>query len=46
VRYRLNGPYAVRNCETVKHFCAYGDDGHGGCKKPGERRAAAAPRRG
>jgi hypothetical protein len=44
VRYRLNGAYQVRNCETIKHFCAYGSDGHGGCKKPGERRAVTRRR--
>jgi RTX calcium-binding nonapeptide repeat (4 copies) len=46
VRVRLNGAFRLRNCERVGHFCQYGSDGHGGCRKPGEvatrRRDAAA----
>jgi hypothetical protein len=38
-RVRLNGPWKLRNCEHVLHFCAFGSDGHGGCLKPGETRA-------
>ena len=37
-RVKLNGPWKVRNCERVLHFCAFGSDGHGGCLKPGEKR--------
>ncbi len=33
------GQYRVKNCETIKHFCAFGEDGMGGCKKPGARAA-------
>jgi Ca2+-binding RTX toxin-like protein len=40
-RVRLNGPWKVRNCERILHFCAFGSDGKGGCKKPGEARASA-----
>ena len=37
-RVKLNGPWKLRNCERVLHFCAFGSDGHGGCLKPGETR--------
>jgi Ca2+-binding RTX toxin-like protein len=40
-RVRLNGPWKVRNCERVLHFCGHGSDGHGGCLKPGEKRQGA-----
>ena len=42
VRVRMNGAFKLRNCEKVGHFCQFGADGNGGCKKPGE---AAEPRR-
>jgi hypothetical protein len=45
-RVKLNGPWKVRNCERVLHFCAFGSDGHGGCLKPGEKRPTAQKRRG
>jgi hypothetical protein len=45
-RVRLNGPFKVKNCEHILHFCAFGSDGHGGCLKPGEKRAVAARMRG
>jgi hypothetical protein len=45
-RVRLNGPWKVRNCERVLHFCAFGSDGHGGCLKPGEKKPTAQRRRG
>jgi hypothetical protein len=45
-RVKLNGPWKVRNCERVLHFCAFGSDGHGGCLKPGEKRPPAQKRRG
>lgn len=32
--------YSLRNCEVVKHYCQFGDDGHGGCKH-GRRTVAA-----
>ena len=46
VRIRLGGAFKTRNCETVNHFCAFGSNGHGGCRKPGERSAAAVRPRG
>ncbi len=39
-RVKLNGPWKVRNCERILHFCAFGSDGHGGCLKPGEKKSA------
>jgi Ca2+-binding RTX toxin-like protein len=44
VRVRLNGAFALRGCEVVGHFCQFGADGHGGCLKPGERRAVTVRR--
>jgi hypothetical protein len=44
-RVKLNGPWKVRNCERVVHFCAFGANGHGGCLKPGEKKPAAQARR-
>ena len=41
VRIRLNGAFKVKGCETVNHFCAFGSDGHGGCKQPGARSLSA-----
>lgn len=43
IRVPLSG-YRLRGCETVKHYCTFGEDGHGGCKKPGERRSVPARR--
>jgi Ca2+-binding RTX toxin-like protein len=37
-RVRMNGAFKLRGCEVVKHFCAHGSNGRGGCLKPGERR--------
>jgi hypothetical protein len=45
VRVRLGGAFRLRGCEVVNHFCAYGADGHGGCRKPGQARAARAAMR-
>jgi hypothetical protein len=28
--------YKVRNCEVIRHFCAFGSKPNGDCKKPGE----------
>jgi hypothetical protein len=42
-RVRLTGAFQLKGCENVQHFCQYGSDGHGGCRKPGE--VFAAPRR-
>jgi len=33
-RIRTNGAFKTRNCETIKHFCAHGSDGKGGCLSP------------
>ena len=33
------GQYRVRNCETIKHFCAFGENSRGGCNKPTGRSA-------
>jgi hypothetical protein len=41
-RVRLNSGWKVRNCERIRHFCAFGSDGHGGCLKPGEKRRGRA----
>jgi hypothetical protein len=43
-RVKLHGPWKVKNCERVLHFCAFGSDGHGGCLKPGEKKPATKPR--
>jgi hypothetical protein len=45
-RVKLNGPWKVHNCERILHFCAFGSDGHGGCLKPGEKKAKATRRGG
>lgn len=45
VRVRLGRAFRVRNCEHVNHFCAFGSDGKGGCRKPGQRSAARRARR-
>ena len=37
IRIRLSNAFGHRNCEVVNHFCAHGSNGHGGCRKPGER---------
>ena len=42
VRVPLSG-YRLRGCETVKHYCTFGDDGHGGCRH-GARAVTAARR--
>jgi Ca2+-binding RTX toxin-like protein len=39
VRVRLGGAFTLKRCEVVNHFCAFGDDGHGGCRQPGARSA-------
>ena len=44
-RVKLNGPWKLRNCERVLHFCAFGSDGKGGCLKPGEKKPTAKKRR-
>ena len=37
-RIRTTGAFETRNCETIQNFCAFGSNGRGGCRKPGERR--------
>lgn len=44
VRVRLNGAFHLRGCEIVNHFCAYGSDGRGGCRKPTHAPQARAVR--
>ena len=46
VRVRLGGAFRLKRCEVVNHFCAFGNDGHGGCKQPGTRSARRAAARG
>ena len=36
--------YRVRNCERVRHFCAFGSKPNGDCKKPGENSLAVLSR--
>lgn len=36
--------YRLRGCEVVKHYCAFGSDGHGGCRQ-GRRAVLPAFRR-
>jgi Ca2+-binding RTX toxin-like protein len=36
VRVRLGEAFDLKGCEVIGHFCQFGPDGHGGCKKPGE----------
>jgi hypothetical protein len=40
---RMNNAYKVRNCEIIRHFCAYGSKPNGECKKPGEGLALRQP---
>jgi Ca2+-binding RTX toxin-like protein len=36
--------YKVRNCEHIRHFCAFGSKPNGDCKKPGEDALAVLSR--
>ena len=36
--------YRVRNCEHIRHFCAFGSKPNGDCKKPGESNLAVLSR--
>jgi hemolysin type calcium-binding protein len=36
--------YKVRNCEHIRHFCAFGSKPNGDCKKPGENALAVLSR--
>jgi hypothetical protein len=36
--------YRVRNCEHIRHFCAFGSKPNGDCKKPGESKLAVLSR--
>jgi hypothetical protein len=40
---RTNNAYKVRNCEIIRHFCAFGSKPNGDCKKPGEDLAFREP---
>ncbi len=42
---RMNNAYKVRNCEIIRHFCAFGSKPNGDCKKPGEDLAFRQPLR-
>jgi Ca2+-binding RTX toxin-like protein len=44
-RIRENGAFKTRNCERIQHFCQYGSNPDGSCRKPGETLGAAAARR-
>jgi hypothetical protein len=37
--------YKVKNCEIIRHFCAFGSKPNGDCKKPGEDLAFREPLR-
>src|SRR4051794_16808626 len=41
---RMNNAYKVKNCELVRHFCAFGSKPNGDCKKPGENAFAVLSR--
>jgi hypothetical protein len=36
--------YRVRNCERIRHFCAFGSKPNGDCRKPGESNLAVLAR--
>jgi hypothetical protein len=36
--------YKVKNCELIRHFCAFGSKPNGDCKKPGENALAVLSR--
>ena len=38
IRIRMNGAFRHRNCEVVRHFCSFGSNADGSCRKPGARR--------
>jgi Ca2+-binding RTX toxin-like protein len=40
----LSKAYRVRNCERIRHFCAFGSKPNGDCKKPGESNLARLAR--
>jgi hypothetical protein len=43
VQVRMNNAYKLRGCERVVHFCAWGSNGKGGCRKPGDPKPATRP---
>jgi Ca2+-binding RTX toxin-like protein len=45
-RIRTNGAFKTRNCETIKHFCAFGSDGKGNCLSPTGKPVTSARRTG
>lgn len=46
LRIRIGAPFAARNCERIKNFCAFGSKpgNQGGCYRPGERPRARSGR--
>lgn len=43
VRVRQNGAFRLHGCEVIEHFCAFGSNGNGGCRKPSSVRASRRP---
>ena len=39
-------PASCATASAIRHFCAFGSDGHGGCLKPGEKKPTGQKRRG
>jgi hypothetical protein len=44
-RIRENGAFKTRNCERIEHFCQYGSNPDGSCRKPGAAFAQLAASR-
>ncbi len=45
-RVRTTGAYKVRNCEVIRHFCAFGENKQGQCLSPTGKPVATPRRRG
>jgi hypothetical protein len=45
-RVRQTGAYKVRNCEKIKHFCAFGENKQGQCLSPTGKPVVTARRSG
>lgn len=43
-RIRTNGAFRTRNCERIRHFCSFGEDGKGHCLSPGGKPVLTARR--
>lgn len=41
---RENGAFKLTNCEVIHHFCQYGSDSKGNCRKPGHKASASRRR--